>query len=109
MPPGTALADSGASTRRPRRLRPSPAIANRFGGHIDRKECVVACSLPRVALVCAASFLIPTATRAQQAQQVSSPPAQAAPAPRPPVFNRANDVMPAWLRVRGEFRERIEG
>jgi hypothetical protein len=35
--------------------------------------------------------------------------AQIAPAPRPPVFNRANDVMPAWLRVRGEFRERMEG
>lgn len=30
-------------------------------------------------------------------------------APRPPVPNRFNDVLPAWLRVRGEFRERVEG
>ena len=26
-----------------------------------------------------------------------------------PVFNRANELMPSWLRVRGEFRERFEG
>jgi hypothetical protein len=25
------------------------------------------------------------------------------------VFNRANEVLPSWLRVRGEFRERLEG
>jgi hypothetical protein len=28
---------------------------------------------------------------------------------RAPVPNRFNDVLPAWLRVRGEFRERMEG
>lgn len=33
----------------------------------------------------------------------------ATPAPKPPVVNRVNEVMPAWLRVRGEFRERVEG
>ena len=32
-----------------------------------------------------------------------------APASRPPVFNRANDHLPDWLRVRAEFRERVEG
>lgn len=26
-----------------------------------------------------------------------------------PLPNRANEVMPKWLRVRGEFRERMEG
>ncbi len=26
-----------------------------------------------------------------------------------PIFNRANQKLPAWLRVRGEFRERVEG
>ena len=31
------------------------------------------------------------------------------PAPKPPFPNRANSVMPSWLRVRGEFRERVEG
>ena len=42
------------------------------------------------------------------AQQSPVPAAQTSPA-KPPVFNRANDVMPSWLRVRGEFRERFEG
>jgi hypothetical protein len=31
------------------------------------------------------------------------------PSPKPPFPNRANSVMPSWLRVRGEFRERVEG
>jgi hypothetical protein len=31
------------------------------------------------------------------------------PAPKPPVPNRLNEVLPSWLRVRGEFRERVEG
>jgi hypothetical protein len=30
-------------------------------------------------------------------------------AQRPPFPNRANTVLPSWLRVRGEFRERFEG
>jgi len=37
------------------------------------------------------------------------PAAQAQPASRAPFPNRANEVLPAWLRVRGEFRERMEG
>jgi hypothetical protein len=54
--------------------------------------------------------------RAQQpaqpaaAQQIPAPGAQAAPpAIKPPAINRVNEVMPSWLRVRGEFRERMEG
>jgi len=39
------------------------------------------------------------------AQEPKAPP----PAAKPPVPNRLNDVMPTWLRVRGEFRERVEG
>ena len=31
------------------------------------------------------------------------------PAPRAPLPNRANELLPSWLRVRGEFRERFEG
>ena len=27
----------------------------------------------------------------------------------PPIPNRANEVLPSWLNVRGEFRERMEG
>jgi hypothetical protein len=40
---------------------------------------------------------------------VAAPQVVAPPAPRPPVLNRANDVLPGWVRVRGEFRERMEG
>ena len=42
--------------------------------------------------------------------------AQQAPAPapvnlpaKPPVLNRANELLPQWFRLRGEFRERMEG
>jgi hypothetical protein len=41
------------------------------------------------------------------AQLQPSPPPL--PGPKPPFPNRANSVMPSWLRVRGEFRERVEG
>src|SRR5688500_8366793 len=53
----------------------------------------------------------PDTSFAQQAapQQTPAPAAQAPPVARVPVFNRANEALPAWLRVRGEFRERMEG
>ena len=38
-------------------------------------------------------------------QQQQQPPVRTA----PPFPNRANDALPAWLRLRGEFRERFEG
>jgi hypothetical protein len=51
-----------------------------------------------------------TSSAPQPAQPVApTPAAQITPAPRPPFPNRANNVMPSWLRVRGEFRERVEG
>ena len=28
---------------------------------------------------------------------------------KPPIFNRANERLPSWFRLRGEFRERMEG
>jgi hypothetical protein len=43
----------------------------------------------------------------QQPTQTQSPPTP--PAVNAPLPNRVNEVMPAWLRVRGEFRERMEG
>jgi len=53
---------------------------------------------------------------AAPAPAASQAPASAAPAPaqvpvaqKVPLFNRANQKLPAWLRVRGEFRERFEG
>jgi hypothetical protein len=36
-------------------------------------------------------------------------PSDAPPAPSVPAVNRVNDALPSWLRVRGEFRERMEG
>ncbi len=41
--------------------------------------------------------------------QTAAPAAQVQPAARAPVPNRFNEVLPSWLRVRGEFRERMEG
>src|SRR5262245_18093123 len=45
---------------------------------------------------------------AQVAPAQTPAPPVAAP-PRLPIVNRANEVMPSWLRVRAEFRERFEG
>lgn len=55
--------------------------------------------------------------RAQSTAVSAAPAAQAPPtatpgspiAARPPLPNRVNDLMPSWLRLRGEFRERLEG
>ena len=53
-----------------------------------------------------------------QAQPASAAASQVTPAAAPPqvqvpqkvpIFNRANQNLPQWLRVRGEFRERVEG
>ena len=56
-----------------------------------------------------------SATISAGQQPASAPPAQpaepaptAAPPKLPPWPNRANELMPGWLRVRGEFRERAE-
>ncbi len=71
--------------------------------------------------VCLASALVTSSSLIAQSTQPSAapaPPAQlaapaaqapAAPAPRAPVFNRANEHLPSWLRLRAEFRERVEG
>lgn len=68
-----------------------------------------------------ASTAAPVTSAAQQpAPAVAPPPAPAASqqtsaqAPAgipvtPPIFNRANERLPAWFRLRGEFRERMEG
>ena len=39
------------------------------------------------------------------AQSIQKPPEPS----RAPLFNRANERLPSWFRVRGEFRERFEG
>ena len=51
-----------------------------------------------------------TASAPQPAPSISpAPAAQVQPSARPPFPNRLNTVLPTWLRVRGEFRERFEG
>ncbi len=53
---------------------------------------------------------VPVSAAPAAAQQTPAPSAQAVPsAAKPPLPNRLNSVMPKWLRVRGEFRERAEG
>jgi len=74
---------------------------------VFRSSVLVAASL-------AAVLLCPPGVSAQQnAQPTSQTPVAAAQvplsAPRVPLPNRANEALPSWLRVRGEFRERIEG
>jgi hypothetical protein len=75
-----------------------------------RRSFVRACRLLPAALL-----VFPLAAAAQQAAAAaaaaSQSPAAAPPQapPKVPVFNRANQNLPDWLRVRGEFRERIEG
>ena len=49
------------------------------------------------------------AARAGQAPSPTAPPTVAAPAPALPLPNRLNHALPKWIRVRAEFRERIEG
>src|SRR5262245_11850996 len=63
-------------------------------------------------LPAAALLVIPLAAAAQQAAPSQAQTPAVAPPPAPPkvpVFNRANQHLPDWLRVRGEFRERFEG
>ena len=61
--------------------------------------------------VLTASSTVPAAAQqaAAAAPQQSPVPAPQAAAPPPPLPNRLNTVLPSWLRVRGEFRERVEG
>ena len=63
----------------------------------------------------AALLVLPLTAAAQQTTTApaasQAPTAAAAPQvqPKVPIFNRANQNLPKWLQVRGEFRERFEG
>src|SRR5688572_25796957 len=61
----------------------------------------------------AAQEAAPPAVSAARTAAPVAPAAQApvaqTPPPKAPVPNRLNEVLPQWLRVRGEFRERMEG
>jgi hypothetical protein len=95
--------------------------------HVHRKERRVSCTLSLssrtrvIATVtwCALAVLVfaQQTTFAQQATIVPAVPGQTqavgaqttGPVAKPPFPNRLNGVLPAWVRVRGEFRERMEG
>jgi hypothetical protein len=67
-----------------------------------------------VPAACLAAFLLcaPHGAFAQQSPDSAPsavPAAQAPVVPRVPLPNRLNEALPAWLRLRGEFRERMEG
>src|SRR5688572_2854628 len=51
------------------------------------------------------SVAVPLNAAAQQLP-APAPPGVAA---KPPVLNRANELLPQWFRLRAEFRERMEG
>src|SRR5688572_31766907 len=72
-------------------------------GRLLRRRAAHAIALGALALI------VPSSVAAQQAGPVAAPQVVAPPAPRPPVLNRVNEALPAWVRVRGEFRERMEG
>ena len=72
-------------------------------GRLLRRRAAHAIALGALALI------VPSSVAAQQASPAAAPQVVAPPAPRPPVLNRANEALPAWVRVRGEFRERMEG
>ena len=76
--------------------------------------------VPALVVSCVVLWLLSTVLSAQQpvpppapqsppADRSQAPAPPAAPKNRPPFPNRFNEVMPPWLRVRGEFRERAEG
>lgn len=58
----------------------------------------------RTTIVLAIVLACASTARAQQNDQ-QQPPVRTS----PPFPNRANEALPPWLRVRGEFRERFEG
>jgi len=69
------------------------------------------CRSSLVTTVCVNAVLlsIPSSLFAQQQPSSAQPQTSVAAAATPPFPNRANEVLPKWLRIRGEFRERVEG
>ena len=51
----------------------------------------------------------PPSSPSSSAESTRVSTAQPPPPSRPPFPNRLNEVLPPWLRARGEFRERVEG
>src|SRR4029078_187377 len=78
---------------------PAPDITQKERRMVHRSLCAVSAYLTLVSIVVPASGF---------AQQPGAPAPVGIPA-KPPVLNRANELLPQWFRLRGEFRERMEG
>lgn len=65
------------------------------------------CHLCRPLTVVLLALMLVGVVPAARAQQPAPAPKPAV--ARPPLPNRLNEVLPSWLRLRGEFRERVEG
>ena len=96
------LSKTGSSARAPR-LWPAAVLLG----------LPLSAAAQQAAPASAQAQLQPVATAPAPAASQGPVPAAAPPQvqmpPKVPVFNRANQKLPAWLRVRGEFRERFEG
>jgi alginate export protein len=77
-------------------------VINSFPSRTWWCATLIAAAVPSLAVAQAPTDSKPPA-------QTTAPAAQIQQAPAPPFPNRANAVLPSWLRVRGEFRERFEG
>jgi hypothetical protein len=75
--------------------------------HFGMRERVAVPLLFVVALAPTLLFAQSTISPELSPTQVPSPPDSAT--AKPPLPNRANEVLPEWLRLRGEFRLRSEG
>src|SRR5262245_55003239 len=87
--------------RRPSPMRHVPlATRSRSISHVAP---LVARSRTRTFVLLALASLSSARALAQQ------PPVEQPPIARAPLPNRVNEMLPSWLRLRGEFRERFEG
>ena len=81
---------------------------NRFSRRAAALPAHLAALLLTTSLSASAQNL--TVAAPADAQPIQTPSTVAPPGPpRAPLVNRANERLPQWLRVRGEFRERMEG
>jgi hypothetical protein len=78
---------------------------------LARRVCTVVCAWTAELAWTGVSYAaqqVPSNPPAPPSGPSSQVVAQAPPPKKPPFPNRANELMPGWLRVRGEFRERTE-
>src|SRR6185503_4951585 len=98
---------------RPRRLSKSIRLSCRARPAAEERSAMRR-SFVRVRRLLPVALLVFPCIAAAQQPSASAQPQVVTPAPAPappkvPVFNRANQKLPEWLRVRGEFREWFEG